>query len=494
MPISIQDIIDDPALATRLVAGASHASRKLRWAHACELPDPAQWLGEGELLMTTGIGIPAGAEPQRDYVERLATARVAGLVLGENMQAPRNIESLLATAQRLDFPLLLIHKSVPFSAVARAIIDTSKQEELERRGAVTRIYESARMGLRNNGLEFLLQRLAADLRTRLYLFDAQTLEPWHSGLAPLPSGWRERLGRRSGTATTVTRHASEEGEALSMALPSIPACKVLACGGLLDYGLLHHVTAVLGIELERQQLEQERLLRQGWELLDDLLRQRLSERPAHERLSAMGFPVGKALFGIARCQAELPERWSQRLHLQGVAVLARAQGEELILLLASADSAQTVQQALDCPLGLSDPLGHAGRTSEALREARLALAHTSASCPLAHYARSAGELLWLPSSLEEALLVHRRALGALADYDGEHGAQLEHTLQVFLEQNRSWQKTAERLSVHRQTLVYRIRRIEEITGLSLDSTEDVAVLWIALRAAQIAGIGAGLKG
>ena len=82
----------------------------------------------------------------------------------------------------------------------------------------------------------------------------------------------------------------------------------------------------------------------------------------------------------------------------------------------------------------------------------------------------------------------RRALGALADYDQQQGAQLQHTLQVFLEQNRSWQKTAERLNVHRQTLVYRIRRIEEITGLSLDSTEDVAVLWIALRAADIAGL------
>jgi purine catabolism regulator len=493
MPISIQDILDDPALATRLASGASHVTRTLRWAHVCELPDPSQWLGEGELLMTTGMGIPAGAKPQREYVERLAAARVAGLMLGENMQAPRDIETLLDTARQLDFPLLLIHKSVPFSAVARAIIDTSKQEELERRSAVTRIYESARMALRNNGLEFLLQRLAADLRTRLYLFDAQTLEPWHSGLEPLPPEWCERLAKRSSTATTVTRHASEEGDALSMALPSIPACKILACGGLLDYGLLHHVTAVLGIELERQQLEQERVLRQGWELLDDLLQQRLSERPAHERLNAMGYPVGKALFAIARGQKELPERWSHRLHLQGVAVLARVQGEELILLLANADSAPAVQQVLGCPLGLSDPLGHAGRTSEALREARLALAHTSASRPLAHYARAAGELLWLPSSLEEALLVHRRALGALADYDGEHSAQLQQTLQVFLEQNRSWQKTAERLSVHRQTLVYRIRRIEEITGLSLDSTEDVAVLWIALRAAQIAGLGNDLR-
>ncbi|WP_069865352.1 PucR family transcriptional regulator [Pseudomonas humi] len=489
MPISIQDILDDNALSTRLVSGASHVGRLLRWAHVCELPDPSQWLGEGELLMTTGLGIPADAAAQREYIERLARARVAGLMIGENMHAPSDMEVLFDTAMQLDFPLLLTHSSVPFSAVARAIIDASKQEEQERRSAVARIYESARMGLRHVGVEFLLQRLAADLRTQLYLFDAASLEPWHAGLAPLPAHWRAALGKRANTTTTVTRHSTEEGDALVMALPSVPACKILACGGgLIDYGLLHHVTAVLGIELERQQVEHERLLRQGWELLDDLLQQRLSERPAHERLGALGYPVGQAVFAVARCQADLPERWSQRLHLQGVALLSRVQGEELILLLASDAAAEQVQQVLGCPLGLSNPLGHSGRTPEALREARLALAHTSASRQVAYYGRASGELLWLPSSLEEAQLVYRRALGALADYDQQQGAQLQHTLQVFLEQNRSWQKTAERLNVHRQTLVYRIRRIEEITGLSLDSTEDVAVLWIALRAADIAGL------
>ena len=164
MPISIQDILDDPALSTRLVSGAGHAGRILRWAHVCELPEPSQWLGEGELLMTTGLGIPVGDEAQREYIERLAGARVAGLMLGENMRAPAKLDALYDTAQRLDFPLLLIHESVPFSAVARAIIDASKREEQERRGAVTRIYESARMGLRNLGLEFLLQRLALDVR------------------------------------------------------------------------------------------------------------------------------------------------------------------------------------------------------------------------------------------------------------------------------------------------------------------------------------------
>ncbi|MFQ6555918.1 helix-turn-helix domain-containing protein [Pseudomonas sp. Lb2C1-1] len=42
--------------------------------------------------------------------------------------------------------------------------------------------------------------------------------------------------------------------------------------------------------------------------------------------------------------------------------------------------------------------------------------------------------------------------------------------------------------MHKQTLVYRIRRVEEISGRSIDSSEDVVVLWIAMRAGQIAGI------
>ncbi|MNP07736.1 Purine catabolism regulatory protein [compost metagenome] len=104
------------------------------------------------------------------------------------------------------------------------------------------------------------------------------------------------------------------------------------------------------------------------------------------------------------------------------------------------------------------------------------------------YAQARDEQSWLPSSLDEAARVHRLVLGHLADYDKQQGARFEHTLRVFLEDNRSWQKAAQRLNIHKQTLVYRIRRIEEITGRSLESTEDVTALWIALRSAQIAGI------
>ncbi|PXB93803.1 PucR family transcriptional regulator, partial [Pseudomonas aeruginosa] len=62
---------------------------------------------------------------------------------------------------------------------------------------------------------------------------------------------------------------------------------------------------------------------------------------------------------------------------------------------------------------------------------------------------------------------------------------LLHTLQVFLEENRSWLNAAQRLHIHKQSLVYRIRRIEEISGRSLDSTADVATLWFALQATRL---------
>ena len=52
----------------------------------------------------------------------------------------------------------------------------------------------------------------------------------------------------------------------------------------------------------------------------------------------------------------------------------------------------------------------------------------------------------------------------------------------MLRLDRSWQRAAPALHIHKQTLGYRIRRIEQITGRGLTRTEDIAEWWIALRA------------
>ncbi|WP_028694769.1 PucR family transcriptional regulator [Pseudomonas cremoricolorata] len=487
MSLSIQDIIDNLSLRSRLLTGAAGTPRALRWAHVCELPDPSEWLGEGDLLMTTGIGIPREAAAQRAYIGRLVEAKVSGLMIGENMQAPGDLSALQAQAEQLGFPVLITHYSVPFSAVTKAILDARQHTEDQRRRAVVRLYESARIGLRHLGLPGLLQRLSADVGGELYLFDTRSLGVWHEGLAALPARWSEVLKARVRANYDLARCHDGDHEAFVMALPAMPECAILATGGqLLDYGILHHIASVLAIELERLQSEHERMLRLGSELLDDLLNMRLSERAASARLQQLNCAPHTAHLLVARLDHAAPKDWQLQLSRQSTRVLARQVGDELVILLDEPESYAPLQALLDCHLGISAVLGAGLRVPEALREARLAVAHATPERRVVDYANALEETFWLPADLEQAQRTYRRVLGSLADYDAHNGSQLIHTLRVFLQHNRSWQKSALLLNVHKQTLVYRVRRIEEITGRSLDDTEGVVALWIALRSMDIA--------
>jgi purine catabolism regulator len=59
------------------------------------------------------------------------------------------------------------------------------------------------------------------------------------------------------------------------------------------------------------------------------------------------------------------------------------------------------------------------------------------------------------------------------------------SLAVFLACRRSWQAAARELSIHRQTVVYRMQRVSQLTGRSLAETADIAELWLALSALDL---------
>lgn len=75
-------------------------------------------------------------------------------------------------------------------------------------------------------------------------------------------------------------------------------------------------------------------------------------------------------------------------------------------------------------------------------------------------------------------------LDPLRETDGAHG-ELTRTLHVFLSEHGAHRSSATRLGIHRQTLVSRVRRIEDLTGLALDRADDRAAAWLALRAAGL---------
>ncbi|MEU4325357.1 PucR family transcriptional regulator [Nonomuraea dietziae] len=74
-----------------------------------------------------------------------------------------------------------------------------------------------------------------------------------------------------------------------------------------------------------------------------------------------------------------------------------------------------------------------------------------------------------------------RLLAPLFDYDAGHQSELVRTLGTFLDTAGSWNACAERMHVHVNTVRYRIRRIEELTGRDLSTMADRVDFFLALR-------------
>src|SRR5207302_10828000 len=80
-------------------------------------------------------------------------------------------------------------------------------------------------------------------------------------------------------------------------------------------------------------------------------------------------------------------------------------------------------------------------------------------------------------------------LSALDDYDREHNGELIPSLRAFLERNARWEAAANDLVVHRHTLRYRMRKVEELTGRHLASARDRMEFFLALRARDLLASG-----
>ena len=91
------------------------------------------------------------------------------------------------------------------------------------------------------------------------------------------------------------------------------------------------------------------------------------------------------------------------------------------------------------------------------------------------------ELLLATAPAEARQAFRASLLSPLLDYDAAHGTELVRTLRVFLDCSGSWTKAAEAMFVHVNSLRYRMRRVEELTGLDLGSLADQAALLLALR-------------
>lgn len=498
--ITVGELAGLPDLRTRVFAGASGLDREVSWAHVCELPDPTEYLAHGELLMTVGFTVPAGPAAQRAYIERLAEVGLSGLLIAERMYAPELSAEMASAADRLSLPVLLTAYSVPFTAISRTVAEANRGTEHQRLLQAVRVYETARLAVGSASGQELMARLGDVAGCDLFLLDP---ESGRSPIAKTPrvsaeivAALTEEMARRSEPMPAVLRLRTGTGSAMALFVPASRPVAMVAVPRTSeppDLSVLRHVATVAALEVEKSTAEYERKRRLGAELLASLIDSRIAADSATHLLHERDLAEEPRLLACCAGDGEAGEHSDLHLRLEdrGISHLLLRRAPVLTAMLpATPEAIDAFREEIDpdFPIGLSDPIGTVSRAPDAYREAMWALQGAKASGkPVARYGEDASLSPFLPRSLSESRRIVEHVLGPVLDYDAAHDSRLVASLQAFLSHNRSWQRAAASLHVHRQTLVYRMHRVEDLTGRRLDRTEDVVELWLALQAAEASG-------
>lgn len=137
--------------------------------------------------------------------------------------------------------------------------------------------------------------------------------------------------------------------------------------------------------------------------------------------------------------------------------------------------------------GVSGPSSGACGGVEALRQAREGLlmqGRLSHGCPVVLHEELALHIALLDSLPDECLhRLHVRIVQPLLDADkrSRAGGHLYETLLTFLEQDRSLERTAQALYLHRNSLASRLQHIEHLIGVNLHSTDGLVDVRLALQ-------------
>ena len=118
--------------------------------------------------------------------------------------------------------------------------------------------------------------------------------------------------------------------------------------------------------------------------------------------------------------------------------------------------------------------------SEALVALNLARGRAPGDRVVGH--RDLGSHALLLSLLDPDILngFREQVLGPVERWDLDHGTDLLQTLRAFLTNGGRWRATATHLHIHHNTLRYRLRRVELLTGRRLDEVADRLDVQIAL--------------
>lgn len=497
-----------PELGLTLLSGTHHLDREIRWVVPTDLQDPRRYLSGGELVLT-GMMWRRARDDSDTFVRNLIAAGVTALGAGDHPDFHTVPTDLVDACEAHDLPLFSVDAAVAFAEITERIV---QRLSVGRSGDLASLLDRHRQLIAADGIGQILELIHDELGMECLVM-SPTGRPIRGSL-PLSEPDR---------ATVVSRaHTAER-------LPQRVTLDRHRCYSVFGIGSTIHTGRFLVIDDDHTQWPPERRL--VAEQLSALLMLELDDpaiRPAsHTELIAAiagagtdddalrraglpldepmtvivatGEPVERREVVIAEALACGDDEDSDPLDMPVAAWATK--GAETIAVLSGPAGAPTertrlVEWTRRCAeilsfggagaigVGLADPVRSPESLRGALEQARhtAALAKPRPGCVDVaepdHLVSHRMLLAAVPADVSRAF--RTRVLDPLIEYDARHRSDLLPTLRRFLECDGSWRQCATSLHLHVNTVRYRMRRVEQLTGRDLRNPLDRMDLALAV--------------
>lgn len=521
---TVRDAMQLPELRAgdpRLVAGAPHLDRPIRWVHVSELARLDHLLHGGELVLTTGLGLPDEPERLADYAIHLHEVGASGVVIELGTNFVEIPQALTDAAETHGLPMIELRRVVRFVDITQAVHSRLVNDQLDELLQSARVHEVFRTLAVEGAAPTEILEHAATLVGSPVVLENLSHQAMMVGAANHPlervlDNWEARS--RCAPPAQGPSHYPQSGLFVAPvgghgASPGRVAMVVSAEPTPLERTVLTSAAAAIALASPDARPRVDVLSRAHGSLLSDLLHRTWSRaQDVGLRASGLGVPLdGRTLIGMAvRRRSASPgsphhdtamvRDAVRTVHPQALIGTTDNQDVKVVISVAPGSGADELSRRVARAIHASaDPSGAfatmsigAGRPCSSIVEVAASLrgASRAAEASLAtHTSRPLATLddIRLPGLMhllrndDRVQAFVERELGAILHHDALHGTDLVVTLDAWLSNGANKTVTAGQLFLSRPALYRRLAAIGNLLDVDLDDSDSRLSLHVALR-------------
>ena len=492
-------------------AGHSNLDRLVRWVHPTEIPDIAQFLRGGEMLLTAGLGIGDTAERQRQYIKDIDDAHAAVLIIELSGRAFDTMPpALLEAARERNFPVVSLDDELPFVEVSAQVHESMIDQRVHDLSAYARL-NATFMELLLAGRDHVhfTDALASEVKQPVVLEDAtrqvvaysgssptgdEAVNQWHHHSRIDHDGATTRAGTADDADNCTRKPVVLQGERWGWLHVLHGGDPIVGTAGYaIDRAADGIAIALLGARASGARSAQRQNALVSRLLLGDISGDAFVTRALRigRNLRDRTLVVVSVLHDTTATDTG-EEAMEELCRALKVPAVVADLGEHTLVIMGltrTCSEQQLIEKltGLNVRAGISRPVS-ASQLPAAVEQARSAASVAAARPDRAVHRFDDLGVLRLLASLAggpELTRYIEDELGVLLKHDANSTNPLLPTLRTYLSCDGNKSLAAQNLYVQRRTLYYRLERIETLLGRSLDDADTRQALIFAVRGHEL---------